>query len=139
MTTKDTIMEAIGLLRDAEQELTEAQSRLSSARGWGIYDLIARGGLISNFIKHRRIDQADECVDSAREKLLRVQRLLRGVPGVPPVFTQQLSGVLRFFDIGTHSLIASLLVQEKIADRRAQVEQMLAEVRALHHHLSSAR
>ena len=32
MTTKDTIMEAIGLLRDAEQELTEAQSRLSSAR-----------------------------------------------------------------------------------------------------------
>ncbi len=136
--TKDRVIEAKELLWEAERELTQAQDALGSARGWGIYDILAGGGLISNFIKHRRIDVADEYVDGARRKLERACRLLDGCPGVSVEAARQLSGALRFFDVATKSFLASVLVQEKIARRREDTERLLAEVRALRHHLNGA-
>ena len=123
MTTKDTIMEAIGLLRDAEQELTEAQSRLSSARGWGIYDILG-GGMISSLIKHSKLGAAQRCIEQAQADLDEFRQELMDVD-LPWV---QADNFLSFADCFFDNFLADFMVQQRINEARRRVEEACLRV-----------
>ena len=51
MTNQTGLDEAIRLVAGAQDDLEEAQEKLSSARNWGLFDIFA-GGLITSLVKH---------------------------------------------------------------------------------------
>ena len=62
--------EAIVAGQQALRSLRQAQDCLSSARNWGIYDLLG-GGLLSSLVKHSRMDKAQQCINEAKSSLYR--------------------------------------------------------------------
>ena len=51
-------MEALAAGQNALASLENAKKMLSGARGWGIYDTLFRGGVISGLVKHSKMKHA---------------------------------------------------------------------------------
>ena len=74
------IDEAIASGEAALFSLKEAQNKLNSARNWGIFDMLG-GGLISDIIKHSKMNDASAYLEEAKRDLLVFQRELQDVQG----------------------------------------------------------
>ena len=72
------IDEAIASGEAALFSLKEAQNKLNSARNWGIFDMLG-GGLISDIIKHSKMNDASAYLEEAKRDLLVFQRELQDV------------------------------------------------------------
>ena len=61
------VKEAVVAGETAIRSLQAAKEKLDSARNWGILDILSgnKGGLISGFIKHSRVNAAQNCIDQA--------------------------------------------------------------------------
>ena len=138
MTNQTGLDEAIRLVAGAQDDLEEAQEKLSSARSWGLFDIFA-GGLITSLVKHGKIDDATQCVQSAKYKLESAGRVLNAGEGAIDAQLDGIDGFTKFFDVVSDSFLADLWVQGEIADRRRAVEGMLAKVRALRRSLENAK
>ena len=138
MRNQTGLDEAIRLVAGAQSDLEEAQEKLSSARNWGLFDLFA-GGLITSLVKHGKIDDAAQCVQSAKYKLESAGRALNAGEGAIDAQLDGIDGFTKFFDVVSDSFLADLWVQGEIADRRRAVEGMLARVRALRRSMEIAR
>ncbi len=109
--------------------LRKAQEKLSSARNWGIWDMLG-GGFLSTVVKHSRINDAEVCMEDARRYLQIFQRELRDVE-MPVEFRMEIGDFLTFADFFFDGLIADWMVQSKIADAREQVEEAITRVQGL--------
>ena len=69
------VEEAIFAGQRAYQAICEAESHLSSARGFGIWDMLG-GGFVSGLLKHSQMDDAQRCVNQASMELQRFQKEL---------------------------------------------------------------
>lgn len=137
MTTYTGLNEALRLVIGAQNDLTEAVALLGSARNWGIFDLLG-GGLITSLIKHGKLDDAANYVQAARCKLESARRALNVGADAIDFDLEAIGGFARFFDIASSSFLADLWVQGQIADRREQIEIMLAKVKNLRRALETA-
>ena len=109
--------------------LRAAQSKLSSARSWGVWDIIG-GGLITNVVKHSKINDASSCLDRAKADLKIFQRELRDVPDFSGLGIE-IGGFLSFADFFLDGFLADCMVQSKINDARRQVDSAVAQVEML--------
>ena len=121
--------EAISAGYAALRTLNEAKEKLSSARGWGIYDTFFGGGLISSAIKHSKMDDAKYLIDDAQRKLQIFNDELQDL---------KLSGInLETFDLlGMADLLFDgflwdMLTQGRIADARNAVDDAIIKVNNL--------
>ena len=105
--------------------LYEAKDYLSSARGWGIWDILG-GGFISTFIKHSKIDRAKSAIWSARMALKKFDDELDDVytGGVDLGIGDFAVFADWFFD----GLLADIYVQSKIAEAQRDVETAIERV-----------
>lgn len=138
MASYTGLNEALRLVVGAQNDLTEALARLGSARNWGIVDLLG-GGLVTSLIKHGKLDDAASCVQAARCKLESARRALNAGQGAIDFELGEIGGFAKFFDVVSDSFLADVWVQGQIADRRREVEIMLAKVKSLRRALESAR
>ena len=115
------IDEAIRAGERALDSLREAKNQLSSARNWGIYDMIG-GGLISSMIKHSKIDQANEWMDQANRDLRCFAKELRDVDGED--LQIDTGSLVTMLDIFCDNFFSDLLVQQKINDGRARIDAL---------------
>lgn len=120
------INEAIIAGERALNSLYAAQDKLKSARGWGIFDLFG-GGFITDMIKHSKMDDASRYMKEAEHHLKIFQRELRDV-NLPLNLRMEVGGFLSFADFFFDGFVADYLVQSKIADARAQVEDAIVRV-----------
>ena len=118
--------EAIQAGTQALRSLREARQCLESAGNWGILDLLG-GGLISTFVKHSKMDDADRLVQQARSDLKRFQRELMDVDTVAE-FHIETRDFLSFADYFFDGLIADWLVQSRINDAKRQVDTAIQKV-----------
>lgn len=123
------VKEAIAAGTRALGSLRNAQECLNSARSWGIVDMIG-GGLFSTLVKHSKMDDAAECLEQARVDLKRFQRELRDVE-VAVDLRMEIGSFLSFADVVFDGLVADYLVQTKINEARAQVEEAIDRVESL--------
>ena len=107
----------------AHNSLRQAQRKLSSARGWGIFDLLG-GGTVASLIKHYKLNDAQADMERARDDLAAFSRELRDVdmPGV------DVGPFLTFADVFFDSFLADLMVQSRISDARIQIDRACARV-----------
>lgn len=123
------IREAQAAAEEALDSLNRVEERLKSAGNWGVADLLG-GGLISTFMKHSKMDEAEEELENAKAALRRLQRELEDV-GASADFHVDVKGFLRFADYFFDDIISDWMVQSKINDAREQVAGAKEQVRLI--------
>ncbi len=119
------IHQAIRAGERALNSLEEAKKQLNSARNWGIYDLVG-GGVFSSIVKHSKISSANEWMSLANRDLRNFARELRDVDDEDlQVDTGSLVSML---DIFCDNFFSDLMVQRRINDARAQIDDLYGRV-----------
>lgn len=129
------INEAIQAGNQALRSLRQAKECLNSAGNWGIVDLLG-GGLISTFVKHSKMKDADGLIQQARSDLRYFSRELMDVDSVSD-FHIETGDFLSFADYFFDGLIADWLVQSRINDAKRQVDNAIQNVEEILRRLRS--
>lgn len=113
------ISEAIQAGNEALRCLENAKDFLGSAGNWG---------LLTTFVKHSKMNQANEQIQAARAALMAFQRELHDVQelGDLKVETGDLLGFADYFFDG---LLADLLVQSRINNAKNQIDNAIQRVK----------
>ena len=120
------VNEAIQAANQALRSLQQAKESLNSAGNWGILDMLG-GGLISTFVKHSKMEDAERLVQQARSDLKRLQKELMDVDTVAE-FHIETGDFLSFADYFFDGLIADWLVQSRINEAKRQVDSAIQKV-----------
>lgn len=106
--------------------LHQANDKLSSAKNWGLWDMLG-GGFLTTMVKHSKIGDASQLMEAARSKLHIFQRELQDVQ-VPVEFRMEIGDFLTFADFFFDGIIADWMVQSRIRDAKRQVEDAIRKV-----------
>ena len=129
------IDEAIVAGKRAITALDRAESALSGARSFGIWDMFG-GGFLSTMMKHGRMDDAQREIEQARACLRRFSREVADVSGVEALDID-VGGFLQFADYFFDGFVADWMVQSKIGKGRKQVQQAIHQVERIRNKLWS--
>lgn len=121
------IREAIDAADNALDHLRSARRYLDSAGNWGLLDMFG-GGLISGFMKHSKMSDAEREIDDARYALQRFSKELRDVSGYSSI---HINDFLTFADFFFDGFVADILVQSKISDGKRQCEDAIRRVESI--------
>ena len=122
------IDEAIIAGERALSSLAAAEKSLSSAKNWGIVDLIG-GGALTTFIKRSRMHEAASYLEEARENLRAFRTELSDVD-MPDGFSLE-GDFLSFADYFFDGFVADFLVQSRIQETRRKIEQASGSIRRI--------
>lgn len=126
MDYRREVNEAIQAGSQALASLRQAKECLDSAGNWGILDMLG-GGLISTFVKHSKMNDAESLIEQARRDLKRFQRELKDVDTIAD-FHIETGDFLAFADYFFDGLIADWLMQSRINDAKRQVDSAIQNV-----------
>ncbi len=121
--------EAIAAGERAKRSLENALDALSSARNWGIYDMIG-GGFISTLIKHSKMNSASEQIERAKADLVSFGRELDDIREYANVdlSTGDFWGFADWFFDG---LLSDWIMQDRINEARRQVQRAIEKVNSV--------
>ena len=123
------IEEAIAAGEKALSSLAAAEKSLSSAKNWGIVDLLG-GGMLTTFVKRSRMREASDYLEEARESL-RIFRSELSDVNLPDSSLLDGSDFLAFADYFFDGFVADFLVQSRIQETRRKIEQTAASIRKI--------
>lgn len=123
------IQEAIQAANHALACLRQADAYLQSAKNWGLFDMFG-GGALTTFFKHSKMDDARYEMERAKRALQGFRKELADVDQRLHL-SLEIGDFLTFADYFFDGLIADWLVQSKIQDAKAQVENAIIQVRQI--------
>ena len=123
------IQEAIQAANHALACLSQADAYLQSAKNWGLFDMLG-GGALTTFFKHSKMDDARYEMERAKRALQGFRKELADVEQSLHL-SLEIGDFLTFADYFFDGLIADWLVQSKIQDAKAQVENAIIQVRQI--------
>lgn len=132
---KREIQEAIRAGREALDTSDAILLSLGSAENWGTWDLIG-GGLMTDIIKHSKLDEAQNQVTVLQEKLRRFKTELADIE-IQADLQVGISGFMRFADVFFDGLFADWAVMNKISSSKSQVQDTRAQIEKVLNHLHS--
>lgn len=115
--------EAIEAGERALYSLREARSYISSAKGFGIWDILGGGTFVSLF-KHYKIDKARQALDNARYDLQAFSRELRDVRMDLNI---DIGDFLTIFDL-MDNFFADIMVQSRLSDAGRRIDEAIYKV-----------
>ncbi len=119
--------EAISAGNAAMMQIENIEKNLSSAEGWGTWDLFG-GGLVSDLAKHSKLDEAQSGAEYLQVLLSRFRNELADVHINTQMNNINIDGFLRFADYFFDGLIADWSVLSRIHDSQASVRQIKEQV-----------
>ena len=138
LTSEDReLQEAISAGNSAIADISAIQRDLSSAEGWGTWDLVG-GGLISDLAKHSHLDDAQRRVSALQRSLSRFRTELADV-SVQADLQVQVDGFLRFADYFFDGLFTDWAVLDRIHSAQSQVSRVEQSVRSIQNRLIMLR
>ncbi len=132
---REEILEAIEAADVAIDRLHEASESLSSASGWGLFDMFG-GSLVTTMIKHGRINDAQGAIEEAKEALVDLKQELLDVDKDLDI-NIDIGGFLTVADYLFDNIFTDLFVQDKIQDAKAQVQEAINKVKDIKRQLQS--
>jgi hypothetical protein len=129
------LQEALYAGRELLVALENVEKSLSSAEGWGVYDMIG-GGLFATMAKHSRLDEASEEINRAQSLLTRFHRELKDL-GEYLDISIDIGSFLGFADYFFDGLFSDWAVQGRIHDAQDRVEDTLYRVNSLMNRMES--
>lgn len=135
------LLEALEAAGRASRALAEVDRSLSSARGWGTFDMLG-GGFIATSMKHARLSDSRAHIARAHGALSALERELADVRAVGSIEKLEvpITGGLTFADYMFDGLIIDWMVQTRIReglDRAQSVRRRVSTVEAELHRESS--
>lgn len=121
--------EAISAGNRAEQIADGILGSLSSAEGWGTWDLIG-GGLIADMAKHSHLDEAQGQVERLQGALRKFKTELTDVEIIVDMQVS-IDGFLRFADYFFDGLFADWSVMNRISEAQSQVKNVKGQISSL--------
>ena len=118
--------EAIDAGNKALRSLRKAQENLSSAKNWGIFDMLG-GGFISTMVKHSKVDQAKENMEQAKYDLRSFSKELNDV-NIACNLNIETGDFLSFADWFFDGLIVDWMMQDRINQASQLVEEAIRRV-----------
>ena len=118
--------EAISAGRSADGIADSILESLSSAEGWGTWDLLG-GGLIADMAKHSHLDEAQGQVERLQGALRRFKTELADVEIVADMQVN-IEGFLRFADYFFDGLFADWSVMNRISEAQEKAKSQLQEL-----------
>ena len=119
--------EAIGAGNAALQQASVVLDSLSSAAGWGTWDLLG-GGLISDLAKYSHLDNAQQNIQQLQAILSRFRTELADVHMAPQLGELASGGLLQMADIFFDNLFVDWAVLSQIHNSQAQMEQVRHQI-----------
>lgn len=123
---KKELREAKAAGQEALDCLNRAADSLKSAGNWSVADMLG-GGLITTFVKHSRMNDAEALVQQAKSALKRFRKELMDVENVAE-FHIETGDFLAFADYFFDGIIADWLMHARINEARSQVEDARQKV-----------
>ena len=118
------ITEAINAADEALEHLKRARQCLGSAGNWGILDMLG-GNLLTGFLKHSKMNNAEREIDEAKWALQKFSKELRDVDGFSSI---HINDFLTFADFFWDGFVADVLVQSKISNAKKQCDEAIMRV-----------
>ena len=118
--------EAIEAGQRALESLRCAERELDSARGWGMFDMFGGRG-IATFVKHSKMNNAQNYMERAKYDLQRFSQELRDVSGYVN-FDFNTGDFLSFADYFFDNFFVDFMVQNRINETRKQVQDAIWRV-----------
>ena len=128
--------EAISAGKSAEQIADGILDSLSSAEGWGTWDLLG-GGLIADMAKHSHLDEAQGKVERLQGALRRFKTELTDVQIIADMQVN-IDGFLRFADYFFDGLFADWSVMNRISEAQGQVKKVKGQIKEVLGKLNTA-
>ena len=122
------VREALHAGEQALMSLQEAQRYLNSAGNWGIVDILG-GGLITDLIKHSKMNNAQQCMETAKQDLRQFQQELDDVDEYLPNI--KVGDFLTFADFFFDGFITDIFIQSRISDSKKQVAEATFQVESI--------
>lgn len=126
--------EAVRAADIALDHLHRSLEKLNSASNWGLFDLFA-GGMITSLIKHKRIDDAEDEFNAARDAVRAFARELEDVRD-PELLRFDIGGFASGMDIFFDNVFADIYVQHKIERARDRVRAAIRQIEAIRDQLT---
>ena len=137
MANELQINQALNLTNQRISELEQAERQLSSARNWGFLDVLG-GGLITDLIKHSKLNNAKISMDRVQYLLQELKRVLGGI-SMPGDYTMNVGGIATFADFFFDSGIVDIYMTAKIMSSLNEVRNLKNRCYELRDRLSAAR
>ncbi len=121
-------------LRLAEQII----AALDKAQGWGTWDTFARGGLISDAIKHSNINAAERMVGDLQLKLRKYETELADVK-IEANVNVSVGRFMTFADYWLDGIFFDWMVLNRIKESKSQAESVCSKIRMMQFKLDDLR
>ena len=118
--------EAIQAGQEALRSLQLAKDDLKRAKNWGVLDILG-GGLVTNIIKHSKMEKAKVHMERAKWNLEHFGRELQDVANYVELDLNT-TDFLNFADYFFDGFIADLAMQSRIHQAREQVDEAIRQV-----------
>lgn len=121
--------EAILAGYDALSDIRAIEESLSSAEGWGTWDVFG-GGLISDMAKYSHLDEAQRQINTLQRSLSRFRTELADVD-IRVDIQIEVDSFLRFADYFFDNIFTDWAVLDRIRNTQSQVQQVDGSVRTI--------
>lgn len=137
MANEVQINQALSLTDQLISELDQAERQLSSARNWGFLDVLG-GGLITDLIKHSKLNNAKLSMERVNYLLQELKRVLGGI-SMPGDYSMNVGGFETFADFFFDSGIVDVYMTAKIMSSLNEVRNLKNRCYELRSKLTNAR
>ena len=131
------VNQALDLTNQLIAELDQAERQLSSARNWGFLDVLG-GGLITDLIKHSKLNNAKLSMERVNYLLQELKRVLGGI-SMPGDYSMNVGGFETFADFFFDSGIVDVYMTAKIMSSLNEVRSLKNRCYELRNKLTNAR
>lgn len=123
------LQEAIQAGYDALSDISSIESALSSAEGWGTWDVFG-GGLISDMAKYSHLDDAQQQINGLQRSLSRFRTELADVD-IRTGIQIEVDSFLRFADYFFDNIFTDWAVLDRIRHTQSQIHEVDGSVRTI--------
>lgn len=123
------LQEAIQAGYDALSDISSIESALSSAEGWGTWDVFG-GGLISDLAKYSHLDDAQQQINGLQRSLSRFRTELADVD-IRTGIQVEVDSFLRFADYFFDNIFTDWAVLDRIRRTQSQIHEVDGSVRTI--------
>ena len=122
------VNEAIDAGKDVLRKIDNVIDNLGSAKMWGLFDMFSDHSLLTGFLKHNKLDNAQEEMEELKYALNRFNSELNDVKVYDEVGKVNFDEFTKIFDIFFDNFFVDLYAISKISDSKRAIEKLRDEV-----------
>lgn len=123
------INEAINAGYDVVNNVDDILKKLDDAKIWGIFDMISKRSILSGYMKHSKLDEAQNKLNQLKISVQRFNSELNDVKVYCDVNNINYDSCMKVLDIVFDNIFVDIYALSKISDSKKQIENLKYEVK----------